>query len=133
MKTRLGFLLVSTMAALLLTGCPCGVGPVQSANVVNGVVTFDPQAVGAPEQLTIPFADSADVSETLLGASVTGPDAADFEVLAQFPIAIPAGTQVMLELQFTPSHAGSASATLVLQTQEMGPSPVKLQGTGESE
>jgi hypothetical protein len=131
MKIRLGLLLVSTVAAFLLTGCSCGVGPGQSPNVVNGVVTFDATAVGAPEQLTIPFQDSADVSETILSASITGPDAADFEVLTPFPVPIPAGTQVMLTIQFTPSHTGSASATLTLSTQEMGPSPVQLAGTGE--
>ncbi len=121
------------MTALLLTGCPCGVGPVPSANVVNGVVTFDPVTVNTQEQLTIPFQDSADVSETILSASLSGPDAADFEVLTPFPVPIPAGSEVMLEIQFTPSHTGSASATLVLQTKEMGPSPVQLQGTGEGQ
>jgi hypothetical protein len=133
MKTRLGLSLVSTALALLLTGCPCGVGPVPSADVVNGVVTFDPATVGEPEQLDVLFQDSADVDETLLSASLSGADAADFQVLSTFPVYIPAGTQAMLEIQFTPSHTGSASATLQLQTKEMGISPVQLAGTGESQ
>ena len=137
MKTRLGLLLVSAMASFLLTGCPglgCGVGPGANANVVNGTVTFDPVLVGSSEQLSIPFQDSAsNTSETILGVTITGPDAADFTVLTPFPVDVPANEQATLEIQFAPTHSGSAAATLTLNTQGMGPSPVQLTGTGESQ
>ena len=116
--------------ALHLVGCACGVGAAPGPNSENGVVGFDAVAMGSSQQLQIPFQDSADTDETIDGASITGPDAAAFSVIAKYPIPLPAGTQVSLEIQFTPTHLGAASATLTLQTQNMGPSPVQLAGTG---
>ncbi len=36
----------------------------------------------------------------------------------------------MLEIEFAPAHAGSSTATLQLQTAEMGTSVVPLEGLG---
>jgi hypothetical protein len=96
----------------------------------DGAVTFDAVAVGQSEALTVPFEDSVDTSETITSATITGPDAADFEVVSTFPIAVPAGGQATVRIRFAPTHTGSSSATLVLDTQGMGPSPVELTGTG---
>jgi hypothetical protein len=143
MNIRLGLAVLAMVAASVhMLGCTgtgggsdnndisCGVGPVNGPNTPNGTVTFSSVAVGKSADLTLPFADSnPEASETLKDFTITGPDAADFEVLSTFPIAIAAGDQVSLQIRFTPSHAGSSTATLVLDTAEMGPSPVDLQGT----
>jgi hypothetical protein len=97
----------------------------------NGAVIFNPVALGSSEELSIPLQDSdPSAHETLTGATVTGADAAAFQVISTFPIDIPAGSQAPVRLRFTPTHEGPASATLTVDTQEMGPSPVQLQGTG---
>jgi hypothetical protein len=122
---------VAAMVAASLGGCGCGVGAAPGPNNDNGVVTFAAVPVGSSTQLQVPFQDSADTDETILGASISGPDAAAFAVIATYPIPLPAGTQVALEIRFTPTHTGPASATVVLQTENMGPSPVQLAGSGE--
>ena len=135
-KVRPGFAALATMtmiAAVHAMGCiggGCGVAPVPGPNSDNGAVTFDDVTVGKAQRLSVPFQDSADVDETITGASITGPEAAEFTVVSTFPIAVPAGAQASVELEFVPKHSGSATATLVLETQGMGPSPVDLTGTG---
>jgi hypothetical protein len=124
-----GFLGAVAVMTTYLVGCGCGVGPSAGPNNDNGVVTFPDTATGSQEQLQIPFQDSADTDETIMGATITGPDAAAFTVIAKYPVPLPAGTQVNLEIQFAPTHLGTSTATLVLQTENMGPSPVQLQGT----
>ncbi len=126
-----GFLGAVSVVAAHLVGCGCGMTPSPGPDNDNGVVTFDPVPVGKSEVLQVPFQDTADTDETLLGATITGPDANAFTVIATYPIPVPAGTQVMLQIQFEPKMTGTSTATLVLQTQDMGPSPVQLQGTGE--
>jgi hypothetical protein len=138
MSMRLGLAALAVMAAAVHTmGCGggadngCGVGPASGPNSQSGGVTFDSVALGSSEQLAIDFQDSnASASETITGATITGPDAAAFQVSSTFPISIAAGAQVEVQIRFAPTHEGSSSATLVLDTQEMGPSPVTLGGTG---
>ena len=116
--------------ALNLVGCLCGVGAAPGPNDDNGVVTFTPLALGTSETLQIPFEDSADTDEVIDGAAFSGPDAAAFKVIGTtFPVPLPAGTQVSLAIQFEPLHTGTSSATLTLQTQNMGPSPVQVEGS----
>ncbi len=132
MDLRPWLAVVVVAAAVHTTGCiggGCGVGPAEGPDNQNGTVTFSAY-MGSSEALSVPFEDSADVSDTITSASLTGPDAAAFEVLSTFPMAIPAGTQVTVQIRFTPEHTGSSTATLVLETQMMGPSPVDLEGTG---
>jgi Abnormal spindle-like microcephaly-assoc'd, ASPM-SPD-2-Hydin len=114
---------------LYQVGC-CGVGAAPGPMDVNGVVTFPPVTVGTSSQFQVPFKDSADTDEVIEGATITGPDAAEFSVIATYPIPLPAGTEVSLTMQFAPTQVGSSSATLTLQTKNMGPSPVQLEGTG---
>jgi hypothetical protein len=131
MNIRLGLAVLAVMAAAHTIGCGCGVAAAPGPNSQNGMVTFDTVTLGSSEQLTVPFQDSnPNASETITGATITGPDATAFEVISTFPMDIAAGTQVSVEIRFAPTHAGSSSATLVLETQEMGPSPVQLEGTG---
>ena len=66
---------VHTMGCGLIGGC--GVGPAPGPDNQNGTVTFD-AAVGASQELPVPFQDSADVTDTITSASLTGPDAAAF-------------------------------------------------------
>jgi hypothetical protein len=138
MNLRLGLAVLAVMAAGVHTmGCAdsggvtgCGVGPAAGPNNQNGTVTFDALALGSSEDLVVPLQDSNPAaSETLMGASFTGPDAAAFEVISTFPIPIAAGAQVNVQIRFSPTHEGSSSATLVLDTEDMGLSPVELQGT----
>jgi hypothetical protein len=119
------------VAAAQLVGCGCGVGPSVGPNNDNGVVTFAAAKVGTSEKLSVPFQDSANVDETITGAQITGADADAFTVLTTFPLALPAGSEQDVEIQFSPTEPGPASATLTLQTMNMGPSPVQLAGTGE--
>jgi hypothetical protein len=135
MNTRLGLAILTVMAAVHTIGCGgfggCGVGPAEGPNNQNGTVTFDSVALGSSEDLMVPFQDSnPNASETLTGATFTGPDAAAFKVISTLPISIEAGAQVSVQIQFAPTHEGNSSATLVWDTAEMGPSPVQLQGTG---
>jgi hypothetical protein len=116
----------------------CGVGPEPGYQGTSdggqisdaGVVEFNPTVLGATDLFTIPVQDTADVDETLQSASFSGPGAAAFQVVATFPIPIPAGTPVNLEVEFTPTVAGTSTATLNLQTADMGVSPIQIEGVG---
>jgi hypothetical protein len=122
------FLFSLTCAA----GCGCGVGAVPSstgdtANVAaDGTVVFNSIAVGATETFSIPVKESADTDETIVMANVSGA----FKVLSTFPIYVPRGGSVNVEVSFTPVAAGEASSDLVLETAKMGSSHVPLTGTG---
>ena len=134
MIRQLGIAALVLSSLALNTGCipfGCGAGPVASPNSGNREVHFDDTQVGSSETLQVPFADSVStMAETIESATISGPDAAAFAVTATFPIAIAAGAQVMLQLSFTPTHSGTSTAQLTLNTAEMGPSPVTLEGTG---
>ncbi len=116
MKSVLAFLVsVGTVlvSGAFVVGC-CGVAPADGASHVdtNGDVHFDTTAVGASQTLFVPMEDSADVDETILSASVSGPGAKSFRVLSQFPLKVPAGTKVDVEIQFIPEEVGTETATL---------------------
>jgi hypothetical protein len=127
----LGYLAAVAVVAAQLVGCSCGVGPSNGPDNHNRTVTFTSVPVGSTQQLQVPFQDSADTDEIIMGATITGTDAPAFSVIATYPIPLPAGTQVELTIQFAPTHNGTSTATLVLQTENMGPSPVQLSGTAE--
>ena len=91
---------------------------------------FGSTAVGTRETLGVPVQDSAPIDETITGVTLTGTGAAAFQVTTDFPLAVPAGTSALVAVQFAPTSAGMATATLVLQTASMGPSPIPLQGEG---
>jgi hypothetical protein len=127
--------LVAALAAASthLIGCiggGCGVGPVEGPNVQDGAVTFDDVPVGSAQQLPVAFQDSADTNETITGATLSGANASEFKVISAFPMAVPAGQQVTVQIEFAPTVEGAASATLTLETEKMGPSPVQLAGNG---
>jgi hypothetical protein len=113
----------------------CGVAPVEgqeagAAYVTDaGVVTFLNVPPGSHEDFFVAVQDSSDVSETITGATLTGTGAAAFQVLALWPIPVPAGQQASVPVRFTPPALGTYSAQLILQTANMGPSPVALAGT----
>jgi hypothetical protein len=130
MNLRHGLVALAMAAAAHTIGCGCGVEAAPGPNNQDGAVVFDSVAVGSSEELPVPFQDSADTSETIMGATITGSDAAAFEVISKFPIGIAAGDQAEVTIRFAPTHVGSSTATRVLQTEEMGPSPVQLEGTG---
>ena len=95
-----------------------------------GVVEFAASELGAAVRLAIPVKNSFDVNETILGASFSGPQAGAFQVTSAFPLPVPAGTEVNLQLVFTPTVVGVNSAKLALQTEDMGISPIDVEGTG---
>jgi hypothetical protein len=148
----------STLLALLATACSsassgggsshtdprpadpqeasCGVGPVLDQDggaAVNdaGVVTFDAIPAGTSATFAVAVKDSADVSETLLGATISGANADAFVVMSSFPVDVPAGQSVLVQVLFAPPASGTFTAQLVLMTEKMGPSYVQLQGTGQ--
>lgn len=115
---------------------PCGVAPTLDQDggveVVGdaGVVTFTSVQVGAGADFIVSVADTADVSETILGATVTGPGASAFTVTSTWPMAVPAGQPVQVGIRFVPSTVGTFTAQLQLQTMKMGVSTITLQATG---
>jgi hypothetical protein len=128
-RSSLAAFTMAVAAAAFAIGCGCGVAPVSGPNSGNGAVTFDSVPVGSSQQLAIPFQDTAYTDETITGATVEGPDADEFEVVSRFPMAVPAGQSASVEIRFAPTREGSSTATLILQTAGMGPSPVELDGT----
>jgi len=132
MKTiKMGWVAMGLAVSTAITGC-CGIGPSPGdKNVMpDGTVQFPATQVGHAQVLTIPMQDSANVDETITSATLTGTDASSFVVLTTFPLHVPAGTAVDVTVEFVPSSPGTSSATLVLQTAAMGPSPVDLEGDG---
>ncbi len=134
-------ILALTAATLSQTACTCGMaldpaaandgGVAASADITDGgVVEFTAVAVGASESYPIPVKDTADSDETITGARIEGTDAAAFQILSTFPIAVPAGQPTVVEVQFAPARSGAASAELILQTAGMGESTIPLAGTG---
>jgi hypothetical protein len=105
-------------------------GPLGAHVGPNGVVVFDPTPVGTSTTIEQSVKDTANTHERILGASFSGPDAADFVVVGSYPIDVPAGTSVSLQVSFTPSHVGTSNATLMVQTEDMGVSPIQVSGTG---
>jgi hypothetical protein len=126
-----GALLIALGAALDgAAGC-CGVGTAPGYTGLNdaGAVQFT-AVVGSSQTLMIPVQDTANTDETINGAGVSGSGAAEFKVLSAFPIAVPAGAPVNVQVQFTAEAPGEVSATLVLQTAGMGDSKIPLDGLG---
>ena len=74
--------------------------------------------------------DSAYTQETILGASFSGGGASAFTVVATYPIAVPAGAEATLQVSFAPTQVGAFTATLMVQTEDMGISPITVTGTG---
>ena len=114
----------------------CGVGPSleQDGGVAvvgdSGVVTFTSVQVGEAADFIVSVQDSADVSETILGATVTGPGESAFTVTSTLPIAVPAGQPVQIGVRFDPPTVASFTAQLQLQTMKMGVSTITLQAAG---
>lgn len=125
------------VAGVVTSGCMCGASAVPThakgkGAVVeaDGTVVYDRTTVGESKSFDIPVRDTADVSETLVSAKIMGPDADAFDVHAAFPIDMPAGRTVHVEVTFHPTKSGEAIAELVIETEAMGPSPIELNGVG---
>lgn len=114
---------------VFIAGCGCGVGPVPTRSSTasvesDGTVTFDPISVGRTETFSIPVRESADTDETIVSARANG----DFDVLSTFPIYVPRGSAVTIEVAFTPTRSGMHSSVLELDTAKMGTSRVAMKG-----
>jgi len=95
----------------------------------GGFVAFS-APVGASQTVNVPLVDSnVSANETVTGSTLTGSDAAAFKVLSTFPMSLPAGTNISVSVEFTPQHGGTSTASLILDTVNMGPSPISLEGT----
>jgi hypothetical protein len=115
---------------------PCGVAPTLDQDggveVVGdaGVVTFTSVQVGSAADFIVSVEDTADVSETILGATLTGLGASAFTVTSTWPMAVPAGQPVQVGIRFVPATVGTVTAQLQLQTMKMGVSTITLQAAG---
>ena len=124
-----------------MAGCMCGAAAVPTSEkgkgaIVDhdGVVVYDQTPVGETVSFEIPVKDTADVDETIVSASITGEDADAFEIHARFPMDMPGGETVHVEVEFHPTKSGKASAELLIQTRDMGVSPaIELTGVGVDE
>ena len=121
--------LMAVISAFSTFGCGCSAGGLIPGYSDAGTVLFNALPVGQSEVLEIPIQGGEGV-ETFTSASVMGTDAAVFQVLTAFPLTIPSGASITVEVQFTPAQTGIASASLVLDTPSMGDSLIPLQGTG---
>jgi hypothetical protein len=128
----LATILAAASCAVYASGCGkpgCGIGLPPDVTSDGGLRGFSNVPLGTSITVNVPIQDSADVDETVTGSSLTGSDAAAFKVLSTFPMSVPAGTSIMVSVQFTPAHVGASTANLILETAMMGPSPITLQGT----
>jgi hypothetical protein len=130
-------LVLGAIALLGAAACSCGVGAdpegaKDSTGVVeaDGSVHFTTIDRGTIESFPIPIKESADTTETIEGASLTGSGAASFYVLSHFPIDVPNGEDVQVDVRFAPTSAGTFEAELMLETAKMGTSQISLVGTG---
>jgi len=114
-------------------GCSCGMGPDGGSGAAHvdasGALVFDRLPVGETAIFHLTVKDSANVHERILGASFSGLNAGEFAVTGTYPIDVPAGTSVTLDVSFVPTMAGQAQATLLVQTEDMGISPIQVSGT----
>ena len=109
-------------------GKQCGLVVQPGAMTDGGFVAFYGVQLGTSTTVNVPIQDSADVDETVTGSALNGSDAAAFKVLSTFPMSLPAGTALSVTVEFTPQHTGTSNANLVLETANMGPSPIPLEG-----
>ena len=110
----------------------CGVAPTPSTGETatveaDGTVVFKPIAIGTTVRFSMPIRESADTDETIIGGHSTN---GAFKVLTPYPIYVPRGETVQVEVSFTPSENGTVSSDLGLDTAKMGTSHVALKGTG---
>ena len=128
-------------AAALQIGCGgCGIGAVAGSDGDggeavaqvdgSGEVVFQPTPIGVASTFQLSVKDSAYTHETILGASFSGAGADAFTVVGVYPIDVPAGAEVTLQVSFAPTQVGAATATLMVQTRDMGVSPIAVTGTG---
>ncbi len=136
MKAERLRVVLCAVAMLGGAGC-CGVSadPMGAHNAVgvvasDGSVHFNGIQVGTAESFQIPVRETANTNETLVSATLTGTGAASFRVLSQFPIDVPEGQDVTVDVQFAPTGADTFDAQLSLQTAKMGTSQIPLVGVG---
>ena len=127
----LATILAAAFCAAYATGCAATCGPIPEPGFMTdgGFVAFS-APVGASQTVNVPLVDSnVTANETVTGATLTGTDAAAFKVLSTFPMSLPAGTNISVAVEFIPQHGGTSTASLILDTANMGPSPIPLEGT----
>lgn len=108
----------------------CGVNPIQSSGdtadvAADGTVIFKPIAVGQSATFAMPAKESADTDETLVSVRATGA----FQVMSTFPMYVPKGETVHIDVMFVPTAAGETTGELTLDTAKMGSMHVTLKGT----
>jgi hypothetical protein len=138
---KLTLVLATAAFAVTAQSCflGCSVAPLETspdggAAYVDdaGTVVFNQIFVGDTEHFQVPLRDSnTDADETLESASLSGPNAEAFKVLSTFPMELPPGQTVYVDVAFAPQATGDASATLAIQTKMMGVAPVQLTGSAQ--
>jgi hypothetical protein len=127
----LATILAAACYAATSAGCAATCGLIAQPGFMTdgGYVAFS-APVGASQTVNVPLVDSnATANETVTGSKLTGTDAAAFKVLSTFPMSLTAGNAISVSVEFTPQHGGTSTASLVLDTATMGPSPISLEGT----
>ncbi len=116
------------------TGCAAAADPDGASNAAgivasDGSVHFTTIPSGGMESFPIPVQESADTNETIVSASLTGSGASSFQIQSQFPLALPNGQDVAVEVEFAPTAVVTVDAALLLETAKMGTSQILLFGT----
>jgi hypothetical protein len=123
-----GVTVAGLLAGLLGTvGCGCGASLAEGYTDA-GVVQFSVAAVGDKQILQVPV-EANSGSETFVSGTVAGTGAEAFQVLTTFPMTVAMGLPATIEVQYSPSQLGTATASLYLDTATMGAAEIPLQGS----
>ena len=105
-----------------------GSAPVISLNPAS--LTFSSQGVGIPSTpQTITMTNTGNAQLTTIAHTITGTNAADYSKTSTCGTVLDAGLNCTISITFTPSAAGSRSATLTI-TSNIASVPAPLTGTG---
>ena len=104
--------------------------------IPGGPIDFGSVSAGTTALETLTVANVGDLNLTVSGATITGPDAADFAVGSGNDTAVLGyGATTGIVVEYTPTAVGDASATLTVHSDdpEEGTVNVTLSGTGEDD
>ena len=127
--TRTGTLSVATSAtAFPLTAAPTGVGSQSHLQISPAGLSFGSMAIGAPATLSLTLLNNGTAPITTISLAATG----DYAVTAPCAVTtLTAGASCSVTLTFTPTAAGTRTATLIVTSSDAAsPTSVPLTGSG---
>jgi hypothetical protein len=109
-----------------------GKGTAPQVSLSASSLSFSSQVVGTTSSAqSLTLSNTGDATLAISGVAVTGPDSQDFSLASACGGSLNAGASCALSLTFTPTSAGSRTATLEITTDAPGsPHTVALAGTG---